>query len=978
MSKHRVPIHDSDFHDSRLDVMDAERWRQVDDLLGASLDLEPEARPGFLAERCRGDDQLRREVEALLAAHERAATFIETPAMKVAARGVAADTARAGVAREVGPYRILSLLGSGGMGEVYLAEDPRLGRRVALKFLPLPFVIDPDRVRRFETEARAASALNHPNILTVFDIGQADGTHYIVTEYVEGETLRARLDSGPLPALEAVRVAAQVAEALAAAHAAGITHRDIKPDNIVLRRDGYVKVLDFGLAKLSEAPGIDSTEHALRTPPGIILGTIKYMSPEQALGIEVDGRSDLWGLGSVLYEMVTGRAPFEGRKAAVLDAILHQAPPPVADFAEALPPLLDAVVGRALEKDPELRYQTASDLCADLRRLRRELEPFGSRWGRAVTRLQRGRARGWRARAALAACAAVVLALGAWFFLAPRGRPRPSPPAGPNWAGAKSLQLTSDAGLEYSPSLAPDAKALVYASRAAGNWDIYWQRVGGKNTVNLTKDSAADDMQPAFSPDGNHLAFRSERAPAGVYVMEATSENPRRVADFGYYPAWSPDGKSLVIGEDTFVEPTSRALFPSALWIIEVATGAKRRLTEGDAVQPSWSPGGHRVAYWGTRPGGAQRDIWTIPAGGGAPVQVTDDEAFDWNPVWSPDGRHLYFASYRGGSMNFWRVPLDERTGEVLGAPETVTTPSSYSQHLSFSRDGTRMAYVQKSETENLHRVAFDPAALKALGAPEAVTRGSVRIVSPDPSPDGEWVAYSSQGEPQEDIHLLRRDGTGHRQLTDDHFADRFPRWSPDGRRLSFYSDRSGRYEVWVVNADGTGLAQLTSTTGPIAIYPVWSPDGRRLVYDQRDNATFLIEADTPSQGQTPRQLPPLPRPGEHFRAWSWSADGRKLAGWGIHRADSKGSIYVYDFDTQSYEQLAAFGDRPVWLRAGGRLLFHNAGRIHSFDAATKRVREVFSAAPHLAQSASLTRDERTLYFTLLRSEANVWLLSLE
>jgi Tol biopolymer transport system component len=285
---------------------------------------------------------------------------------------------------------------------------------------------------------------------------------------------------------------------------------------------------------------------------------------------------------------------------------------------------------------------------------------------------------------------------------------------------------------------------------------------------------------------------------------------------------------------------------------------------------------------------------------------------------------------------------------------------------------------VQKIETENLHRVGFDPAALRTSGAPEAVTQGSVHIVSPDPSPDGEWIAYSSQGEPQEDIHLLRRDGTGHRQLTDDHFADRFPRWSPDGRRLSFYSDRSGRYEVWVINADGTGLAQLTSTTGPIAIYPVWSPDGRRLVYDQRDSATFLIEADTPSHGQTPRQLPPLPEPGKHFRAWSWSADGRKLAGWRINRADAKSAIYVYDFETQGYEQLAAFGDRPVWLRAGTRLLFHNAGRIHSVDAATKRVREVFSAPPHLAQSASLTRDERTLYFTLLRSEADVWLLSLE
>ncbi len=572
-----------------------------------------------------------------------------------------------------------------------------------------------------------------------------------------------------------------------------------------------------------------------------------------------------------------------------------------------------------------------------------------------------------------------MLAFSVWYFNTPRERQKPGAVAasGPNWAGAKSLQLTSDAGLEYFPSLAPDAKSFLYASRAAGNWDIYWQRVGGKNTVNLTKDSAADDTQPAFSPDGNHIAFRSEREPAGVYVMEATSENARRVLDYGHYPSWSPDGRALVVSEDTFTEPTSRSVIPSALWVVEVATGTKRKLTEGDAVQPSWSPNGQRIAYWGMRAGGAQRDIWTIPASGGEPLQVTNDEAFDWNPVWSPDGKYLYFASYRGGSMNFWRVPLDERTGEVTGAPETVTTPSSYSQHLSFSRDGTRMAYVEKIETENLHRIAFDPAALKTTGEPEAVTQGSLHIVSPDLSPDGEWLAYSSQGEQREDIHLFRRDGTGHRQLTDDHFADRYPRWSPDGRRICFYSDRSGRYEIWVINVDGTGLAQLTSTSGPIAIYPLWSPDGRSLIYNQRGHAPFIVEADKTWQEQTPRQLPSLPQAGEHFRAWSWSADGRRLAGSLINRADSKSSIYVYDFEGQSYEQLAASGDRPVWLRDGKRLLFHAGGRVHSIDAA-RRVREVFSAPPGVAQSAFLTRDERTLYFTLLRSEANVRLLSLE
>ncbi|MET0646502.1 MAG: protein kinase [Pyrinomonadaceae bacterium] len=966
--------------------MNAERWRQIDEVFDAALELEPGARAGFLSERCGGNAELRRQVEALLAAHDKAGGFIETSAMKVAARAVAGDTLHARLERQIGPYRILSLLGAGGMGEVYLAEDTRLGRRVALKLLPPPFVSDPDRLRRFEREARAASALNHPNILTLHDIGRADGTHYIVTEYVEGGTLRARLNSGRIPVPEAVRVAAQVAEALSAAHAAGITHRDIKPENIAVRPDGYAKVLDFGLAKLAELPsdGADALSPSMRTPTGLRIGTVKYMSPEQVLGHAVDGRTDLWSLGVVLYESLTGQAPFAGaNKGVTFDLILNHTPAPLADFDEDLPPQLDSIISRALEKDPELRYQTASDLRAELRRLQRELEPFSSRWGRAVTRLRRAPARavGWPLKAALAACVLALAVIGGWLLFSPRGAPpQETRAAGPNWAQAKSTHLTSGAGPEYSPNLNPDGKSFLYASRAAGNWDIYWQRVGGKNAVNLTKDSAADDTRPAYSPDGNLIAFRSERAPRGIYVMEATSENVRRLSDFGYDPSWSPDGKELVISSAPFSEPTTRSLNPGALWVIDVATGALRRLTEGDAVQPSWSPNGHRVAYWGVQPGGGQRDIWTIAAGGGDAVPVVKDEALDWNPVWSPDGKYLYFASNRGGSMNFWRVPIDEQSGRPAGEPEAVTTPSAYSQHISFSRDGKRMAYVQKVETRNLQRVAFDPAAGKAVGAPEAVTQGAVHVSAPDVSPDGEWLAYSSQGERQEDISLISKDGTGRRQLTNDHFSDRFPRWSPDGSRIAFYSDRSGRYEVWLVSPDGTGLRQVTFTSGQSAVYPVWSPDGRHIVFKQRDLMPFVVEADTPWQSQTPpRQLPPFEKDGDgHFWPWSWSADGRRLAGWWVDQAASKTYVYSYDFETQSYERLTEFGNNPVWLRDGRRLLFHSEGRIYFADSVTKRVRVVLSVPPYEAQSAAPTHDDRTLYFTFLQAEADVWLLSLD
>ncbi len=945
------------------------------------MDLAPEARARFLEQGCGDDDGLRSEVEKLLIAHEQAGKFIETSAMRVAARAVAGETARARTRQMIGPYRIISLLGAGGMGEVYLAEDTRLARRIALKILPFPFVADRDRVRRFEREARAASALNHPNIVAIYDIGEADSIHYIAAEYVDGKTLRARLTSGRMQLTKAIKVGIQITEALTAAHRAGITHRDIKPENIVLRNDGYLKVLDFGLAKLATevVRQSGSLPPLAQTESGQLFGTVKYMSPEQALGQPVDHRTDLWSTGAVLYELVTGKAPFSGAThAATFDEILNQQPTPPTELNSDWPAELDSIINRSLEKDAELRYQTAADLRADLRRLQRELEPRASKLGRAVSRI--GRARrdrlGWPAKAALATGVLVVLVVTAWLYSV-RQTPVQREP-GPDWTSGRSIQLTSEAGPEYFPNLTPDGKGIIYASRSTGNWDIFWQRVGGKNSVNLTKDSPADDTQPAYSPDGNFIAFRSERTPRGIYVMEATSENVKRVADFGQNPSWSPDNKNVVVGVDPISHPSVRSIMPSPLWIINVETQAKRLLTEGDAVQPSWSPHGNRIAYWGMQLGSGQRDIWTISAVGGEPLQITNDQASDWNPVWSADGRYLYFASDRGGSMNFWRLSIDEKTGRALGEPESVTTPSAYSQHLSFSRDGKRLAYVQKSETGNLQRVSFDPSTGKTTSEPESITQGTRYVTSPDVSPDGQWLVYSSQGERQEDIFLVKNDGANPRQLTSDVFNDRFPRWSPDGKHIAFYTDRSGRYEVWLINADGSGLRQLTNTSGPPATYPVWSPDGSQIVYKQRGAVTAAINTNQAGQAQMLAQPAAAKEAGETFWPWSWSADGRRLAGWWRSPASPDNHIVVYSFETQEYEQLTSFGNRPVWLHDNRRLFFQDHDRLYIVDSVTRKVQEILSAHPYSAETVCATRDDRTLYYVIVRTEADIWLLNLE
>lgn len=956
--------------------MNSEHWNKVDELLGAVLELAPEVRSTYLADQCGGDVGLRVEVEKLVAAHERAGKFIETSAMNVVARAVASDTLRTRMREKIGPYRVISLLGVGGMGEVYLAKDSRLARKVALKILPAPFTFDTDRIRRFEQEARAASALNHPNIVTVYDIGEHDGIHYIATDYSEGETLRTRLTRGPMPLAEAVRAAVQMAEALGAAHAAGITHRDIKPENIVLRNDGYVKVLDFGLAKLAKQPVVTGS---LSLPPlsqsGIVAGTVKYMSPEQARGDDVDARTDLWSLGVLLYETVTGKSPFEGKsQASVFDAILNRTPTPVTELNESLPSNLESIINRALEKDPELRYQTAADMRADLRRLERMSKASSSRLSRTMTRLKGDRTYGigWRVIAAIAIAVAALVAI--FSFLFSKQEEQVQRVGGPDWTSAKSIQLTTGAGPEFYPVLAADEKMFLYASPASGNWDIYWQRMGGKNPVNLTRDSLADDTQPSYSPDGVYIAFRSERTPAGIYVMEATSENVRRVSDTGYNPAWSPDGKELVVGGDSPSTPTIRRLVPSPLWVIDVASATKKLLMDGDAVQPSWSPNGHRIAYWGLQPGSGQRDIWTMPAQGGPAVPVTNDDALDWNPLWSPDGKYLYFASNRGGSMNFWRVLIDEKTGETKGEPESVTTPSGYSHHLSFSRDGSRMAYVQRNETQNLHRIALDPIKQQTVGDAETVIQGTEYVSEPDISPAGDWLVYSSQGERQEDIYLIKTDGSARRQLTNDRFNDRSPRWSPDGSRITFYSDRSGRYEIWVINVDGAGLHQLTFTSGTSAVYPIWSADSTRIVFKQRNKLPFIIDANKSSSGPEIEQLQRSEQVNENFWAWSWSGDGTRIAGQAS--VNGRNMVVIYHLATKTYDAITP-GTRPVWSKDNRGLFVNHEQGIHYVDIETKKAHLLISFPQHELRSVCLAPDGRSLYVTLRTVEADIWLLTL-
>ncbi len=797
----------------------------------------------------------------------------------------------------LGPYEILSQIGAGGMGEVYRARDPRLNRDVAIKVLPASFSEDPDRLRRFEHEAKAAGVLNHPNVTAVYDIGtDAEGAPYVVQELLEGETLRAALAAGKLPPRRAVDYAIGIARGLAAAHEKGIVHRDLKPENLFVTADGNVKILDFGLAKLSEPTGVGTqTNLPTATPgtePGVVLGTLGYMSPEQVRGKGADHRSDIFAFGAILYEMLSGNRAFRGDSAAdTMSAILKEDPPELSVTNQSVSPALERVIRHCLEKTPERRLHSAHDLAFELESLTQTSGTVASLPARRSPRLAR-----------LAAVAAAVAAIVAAFLMGRRASPAPAV----GFAPRTYLQLTSLSGMETSPAVSPDGQVVAFAKITNRKTHIWTQRSGGQNPTDLTPDCDEGIGWPAFSPDGNLIAYSSRCGGSGVFLIGTTGESARRLTTLGDNPAWSPDGREIVFSTESGWAPYNRAT-TSELWAADVATGKTRKLFAGDAVQPAVSPHALRIAYWGLPQTGSQRDVWTIPYGGLAsgqtPVAVTQDAAVDWNPAWSADGRFLYFLSNRDGSMNLWRVPIDEKTGKTLGAPEPRTLPAREVGGFGLSRDGRRLAYVASELTYSLERLAIDPASGEARGQPVEVIQTSRAIASADTSPDGKLVVFDSQGSVQEDIFLAQADGTKVRHLTDDAARDRTPSFLPEGKRIVFQSDRGGNWDIWTILPDGSGLTQVTRSS-IAALSPSSSPDGRRIAANDGTDV-LIFELDDKGGLATERRLPRPPGT-ELPTAAGWTPDGRKLLVT-LSRIDGTvAGLALFSLDSRSWETLPA------------------------------------------------------------------------
>jgi Tol biopolymer transport system component/predicted Ser/Thr protein kinase len=742
--------------------------------------------------------------------------------------------------RNLGHYEVLEKLGEGGMGVVWKARDTRLERFVALKVLPAEKMSDPERKRRFVQEAKAASALNHPNIISIYDIDQSDGADFIVMEFVLGKTLGQLIPGKGLRLNEALKYAIQISDALAAAHTAGIVHRDLKPGNVMVNENGLVKVLDFGLAKLTERGGAGesaTTETIVegpKTEEGTIVGTVSYMSPEQAEGKKVDARSDIFSFGALLYEMLTGRRAFQGdSRMSTLAAILNREPEPAEQKAPEIPREVSKILQRCLRKDPERRAQGMKDLKLALEEVKGESES-GTLVGAAGAVQAKRRKVSWASAVLLLA----ALAGGVYWLLRDKGTPT---------ATLQAVPLTTYPGYESLPSFSPDGKQVVFSwnSEKQDNYDIYVKLVGPGRWLRLTTDPA-QDTAPAWSPDGASIAFvRLGGGKAKHILIPALGGAERELAEF-FGPTlvlennipttnWSPDGRWLVAaGKDSAEKPT-------ALWLVSKESGEKRQLTSPPADKVgdffgSFSPDGRTLGFVRFT-ANLTGDLYVLPLEGnfnakGEPRRLTNDNRNFYGLTFTEDSRAVVFSSNRGGTTALWRV-------EVSGSPEV--RPLSVGENgvfPSISRQGRRMVYNQSINDSNIWRVnIFDP-----RESPSQLIASTRVDANPQYSPDGKKIVFYSNRSGNIELWLCEADGSEPAQLVSMGFSAS-ARWSPDSQHIAFDSNVTGTPQVYVVSARGGRPERITNNTANEA-RPSWSHDGSWIYFQSNrsgGNQSFQI-----------------------------------------------------------------------------------------------------------------------------------------
>ncbi len=796
------------------------------------------------------------------------------------------------IGQVISHYKVLEKLGEGGMGVVYKAEDLKLKRTVAIKFLPKKLSVHGEERERFTHEAQAASSLNHPNICTIHEIDEADDDTFIVMEFIEGITLRewiqmkAEQQEGyrKLAVKEAVEIATQIAEGLEKAHEKGIVHRDIKSENIMVSKDGRAKIMDFGLAKLR---GVSKL-----TKIGSTVGTIAYMSPEQVEGIETDHRTDIFSFGVVLYEMLTGQLPFRAEhETAMMYEIINVEPPSLLDLRRGLDAEVDRIGMKCLEKNREERYQSMREVSVDLKRHKKASE--GKRITRPISAvtLEEGiqtpetpgqkepKQKKFKTLVLVIGGAIAALIIAGLMYLM-----KQFPQGGTKVGESKITKVTSRPGLEDEPTWSPDGKFLAYTSDDRGNFDIIVQPLTGGQPIRVV-DSDADDGQPAWSPDGAKLAFVSARDRGGrfsiligqglleiylkgkggdIFLVPALGGTPVKLVENGFDPAWSPDGKTIVF--------RSIRGGHQGLWTVPAEGGTPKQLTNDPEFehQPSWSPDGKWILYGSTlsRSYASTSDIGEIgiiPKSGGSPKYLTNDKAMVVKPAWSPDGKFILFSSNRSGSMNVWKMPFKPDV-EKFETPVRVTVGEGDDINISVGSAGNTIAFATVKSSPDIWELT--------------VSSGKIRQVS-------------SETGGEDNPHLSR-----------------------DGKTLLVISDRRGSGQLWTMDLDGNFLAQLTSDE-VLGFSSGWSPDGKDVMYEgsERGKNVAIIRA----LGEvSPRKII------DNARLSAWSPDGKKIAF--VRLNGSKHDIWVHWLDTGEEKQLTSIEWNcvfPSWSSDGDWIAFN-------------------------------------------------------